>query len=190
MAKNDKEKDYEHRTYQFRIKKSNQLFSYCDEMCFGSKNLYNIGNFYIRQAYSGIKKEKDLRHENEETVINTINENIEALNNIKIKTFKDRKNYKNRKQKDKPSLFSPITKEKPLVSNMLLDGVFKLTEQIDYKSLPAQTNQGVLKLLSNDWKSFFNALKEYKINPSKFKGKPKMPKYAKKNGTKVATFTN
>ena len=190
MAKETKEKDCEYRTYQFRIKNNNSLFSYCDEMCFNSKNLYNIGNFYIRQAYSGLKKETALRYENQVFVINNINDNIEALNNIKIATFEKRKNYKNSKLKDKPSLFSHITKDNPFVSNMLLDGVFKLIEQVDYRSLPAQTNQAVLKLLNQDWKSFFEALKEYKINPCKFKGRPKMPHYAKKDSRKVAIFTN
>ena len=61
---------------------------------------------------------------------------------------------------------------------------------MDYKSLPAQTNDHTLILLSQDWKSFFCALKEYKINPDKFKGKPQIPRYAKKDGRKVAIFTN
>ena len=80
MKKKKTEKDCEYRTYQFRIKKSNPLFNYCDEMCFNSKNLYNIGNFYIRQAFSGLKKEEALRHENEITVINNINKNIGIIN--------------------------------------------------------------------------------------------------------------
>ena len=81
------EKDYEHRTYQFRIKKNNPLFEYCDEMCFKAKNLYNIANFYVRQAFSGIKKEPELRHDNETMVINTVNSCIKELNHIKVITF-------------------------------------------------------------------------------------------------------
>ncbi|WP_279146379.1 MULTISPECIES: RNA-guided endonuclease InsQ/TnpB family protein [Clostridium] len=189
------EKDYEHRTYQFRIKKNNPLFEYCDEMCFKAKNLYNIANFYVRQAFSGIKKEPELRHDNETMVINTVNSCIKELNHIKVITFEKRKNYNytdktKAKKKTKPALFRELDKNNSFISWCLLDGVFKLNKQADYKNLPAQTNQAVLKLLNQDWKSFFNALKEYKINPCKFKGRPKMPRYAKKNGRKVAAFTN
>lgn len=190
MVTNRKEKDYEYRTHQFRIKKSNPLFDYCDEMCFKAKNLYNIANFYIRQSYSGLRKEPGSRHQNETDVINTINGSIEELNKIKIKTFESRKNYKNKKPQEEPNLFKTVTREKSFVSNALLDGVFKITRQTDYLSLPAQTNQAVLQLLNQDWKSFFSASKEYKAKPDKFKGKPKIPHYAKKDGRKPAIFTN
>lgn len=109
MKQNKADKNYEHRTYQFRIKKSNPLFKYCDEMCFNSKNLYNIANFYIRQAFSGVKKEAALRHDNETTV----NSNIKKLNEIKIATFEKRKNYKlnsKRKPKTEPTLFKTLEK--------------------------------------------------------------------------------
>jgi len=190
FEKEKTEKDCEYRTYQFRIKKSNPLFNYCDEMCFNSKNLYNIGNFYIRQAFSGLKKEEALRHENEITVINNINNNIGALNKIKTTTFEKRKHYKNNEEKTEPKLLKTLDENNSFVSSSLLDSLFRLINQVDYRNLPAQTNDHTLKLLGQDWKSFFNALKEYKINPSKFKDKPKIPRYAKKYGKKVATFTN
>ncbi|MGH4140665.1 RNA-guided endonuclease InsQ/TnpB family protein [Clostridium sp.] len=196
MGQNNVDKNYEYRTYQFRIKKSNSLFKYCDEMCFNSKNLYNMANFYIRQAFSGIKKEPLARHENEATVITAINSNIDKLNEIKIVTFDKRKNYKLKSNapksepKTEPKLFKSLDQENYFIGWCLLDGVFKLTKQVDYTSLPAQTNQAVLKLVNQDWKSFFNAAKEYKINPNKFSGKPQIPHYAKKDGRKVATFTN
>lgn len=126
------EKDYEHRTYQFRIKKSNPLFKYCDKMCFNSKNLYNIANFYIRQAFSGVKKEAALRHENEITVISTVNTNIEELNNIKVITFENRKHYKSNgkiKPKTEPTLFKALDEDNSFIGWCLLDGVFKITIQ-------------------------------------------------------------
>jgi putative transposase len=50
-----------------------------------------------------------------------------------------------------------------------------------YKNLPAQTSQQILRVLDKNWKSYFNALKEYRIDPTKFLGKPGIPKYKEKN---------
>ncbi len=36
------------RTQKIKIKKSYRMYNYFDEICFNAKNLYNIGNFYIR----------------------------------------------------------------------------------------------------------------------------------------------
>ena len=46
-----------------------------------------------------------------------------------------------------------------------------------YKALPAKVSQQVLMLLEKNWKSFFEALQAYKEDPSKFTGRPKLPKY-------------
>ncbi|HMF33318.1 MAG TPA: transposase [Candidatus Lokiarchaeia archaeon] len=59
-----------------------------------------------------------------------------------------------------------------------------------YRTLPAQTNQQVLKLLFQNWRAFFAAVKEYKICPSKFMGRPRPPGYKPKDAECVATFTN
>src|SRR5690606_18684967 len=72
----------------------------------------------------------------------------------------------------------------------LLDAIFKITKQPDYIALPSHTNQGIMKLVFQDWDSYFEAIEDYKINPSKYKGKPNIPKYAKKNSRKVAFFSN
>jgi putative transposase len=59
-----------------------------------------------------------------------------------------------------------------------------------YKQLPAQTSQQILDLVMKNWKSYWSALKEYKINPSKFLGCPRPPKYKEKNGESICIFTN
>jgi putative transposase len=59
-----------------------------------------------------------------------------------------------------------------------------------YKALPAQCAQQTLKLLGKAWKSFFNAMKEWRSNPSKFLGRPKPPNYKEKGGETIITFTN
>lgn len=61
----------------------------------------------------------------------------------------------------------------------------------DHKALPAQTAQQVLKLLDKNWASFFKAMKAYKKNKSKFKSRPKLPRYKDtKKGKNIVIFTN
>jgi IS605 OrfB family transposase len=65
-----------------------------------------------------------------------------------------------------------------------------LKESENYKSLPAQTAQQILMLLDKSWKSFFKAVKEWKAHPEKFKERPRLPGYKRKNGEHVLIFTN
>ena len=63
------------------------------------------------------------------------------------------------------------------------------TEDNPYKMLPAQTAQQVLRDLDTNWKSTISAIKDYALHPSKYNGKPNIPKYKKKNGRAKTTFT-
>ena len=65
-----------------------------------------------------------------------------------------------------------------------------LKDKDAYRKLPSQTSQQILKLVNRNWKSYFRALKEYKVNPKKFKNKPRIPRYKKKNGESIVIFTN
>ncbi|MCB0744770.1 MAG: transposase [Ignavibacteriae bacterium] len=60
-----------------------------------------------------------------------------------------------------------------------LTGVFAEFDEENYRALPAQTSQQIIKSLFNNWKSYFRATKEFYKNPSKFNGKPVLPKYKK-----------
>lgn len=51
-----------------------------------------------------------------------------------------------------------------------------------YKQLMSQASQCTLQVLDRSWKSFFEGMKQYKKNPNKFLGRPKLPKYKKKDG--------
>lgn len=53
--------------------------------------------------------------------------------------------------------------------------MFKNDKQ--YKELMSQSSQCTLQVLERSWKSHFKANKEYDKSPSKFLGKPKIPKY-------------
>jgi putative transposase len=58
-----------------------------------------------------------------------------------------------------------------------------------FRRLPSNVAQQCLKSADQDWKSFFKGLKAYNKNPSKFLGRPQIPKYKKKDGRSVATYT-
>src|SRR5581483_847860 len=59
-----------------------------------------------------------------------------------------------------------------------------------YKALPAKVSQQVLMLLDKNWKAFFEALKAYEEDPSKFLGRPKLPKYKQKTeGRNILIYT-
>ena len=70
-----------------------------------------------------------------------------------------------------------------------LDKVLR-EESENYDTLPAQTAQQILKLVDKSWKSFFKAIREWKVHPDKFLDKPNPPHYKKKNGEHILVFTN
>jgi putative transposase len=59
-----------------------------------------------------------------------------------------------------------------------------------FKALPSKVSQQVLILLHKNWLSFFEALEAYKEDPSKFTGRPKLPKYKHKTeGRNILVYT-
>ncbi|MBG1271713.1 RNA-guided endonuclease InsQ/TnpB family protein [Nostoc sp. WHI] len=56
-----------------------------------------------------------------------------------------------------------------------LDTLFKQNE--NYKALPAKVAQLVLKQNADAWIAYYKALSAYKIDPTKFTGKPRPPSY-------------
>lgn len=123
------------RVEQHRIKKSHKFFHIIDDLCLKSKNMYNYGNYIIRQEFIETSKEKEqgLRD-----------------NAIWIQYNK---------------LFDMVKDSEP------------------YKEIGSNVGQATLRKLDKVWKSYFEGVKEYKKNPEKFLGMPRMPKYLpKENG--------
>lgn len=70
-----------------------------------------------------------------------------------------------------------------------LHHLMKNSEQ--YKELPAKASSTVLLSVQHNFKSFFRSLEEYKIKPSKFKGRPALPGYLDKvDGRFFVSYTN
>jgi putative transposase len=80
-------------------------------------------------------------------------------------------------------------KESKFLSYFDLDKLLKnLTELNYYKQMcKAQVAQQCLKQLNSNYTSYFKALKDFKVNPSKYKGMPKVPKF--KTEQNLITFT-
>lgn len=72
-----------------------------------------------------------------------------------------------------------------------LQHIFQEEKQQDYYSLPTKVAQQTMRMVDQNFRSFFNALKSFKDNKTKFKGKPKIPKYLDaKNGRYLLVYTS
>lgn len=73
-----------------------------------------------------------------------------------------------------------------------LDKLLKADEEYpDYKEMPtAQSAQQILRVLDSNWKAFFASIKNWSENKDKYLGRPKLPKYLKKNGNFLLILTN
>ena len=55
-----------------------------------------------------------------------------------------------------------------------------LLKDENYMALPRKVSNQILMLLDKNWKSFFKSIRDWKVNPGKYKGMPKLPKYLHK----------
>lgn len=75
-----------------------------------------------------------------------------------------------------------------------LDKIMKCTENLEgdvnYRLLKTQCSQQILKVLDQDIRSYLKSIKDYKKNPSKYKGRPELPLYKKRGGCFILYYTN
>jgi putative transposase len=88
-------------------------------------------------------------------VVDTLQTHIDAMN--------ERLSVKNRSRP-----FQLPSQESPFVNYRFLDALFKVMEQVDYRTLPAQSSQGVMQVVFQNWKSFFASIKDYRNHPEKY----------------------
>lgn len=193
--KNKKEEEKQYRTIQFLVKQGNPLNKYLMNLMHLSNNLYNATNFHIRQMYTGLKIEEGKRHSLQQEVIDLFSNTIPVINKHNTEKFhrlvnEDIMSAKKLKSYRKLTRFNMPTAEKSFVSYELLDAVFKTSKNKDYNSLPSHVNQGIMKTVYSDWKSFTEGLRDYKVNPNKYKGKPRPPRYKTKGVANELYFTN
>lgn len=183
-----------YRTYQIHIKKGHKLYPYFQELCHNANNLYNTTNFYIRQVHTSFKQNKTLEPLQQE-VMDTIEKWLPIVNDNQLTAYhkkmsKEKSKPTNERKEIKANLFESPTKEKSFVGYNFLDALFKTMKQKDYVSLPGQINQQVIKNAVQNWKSFFENLKDYQIYPEKYKARPNIPSYLPKGERKEVILSN
>lgn len=143
------------------------LLVYFNELCDNLKFLKNKSIFLIRQSITS--KNKTFLTQNEKDAIDYINKGLKEANiNRKNTYIKKHGNTKGFKKLDSS-----------FINYNILDAVFKGNNDSLYRNLPVHTAQRVIKKTNESFKSFFNAMKKYDKNKSKFNGRPKLPGYIK-----------
>lgn len=182
-----------YKTMQIWVKEGHRMYGYFQKMCRNAKNMHNTTNFYIRQVITGLTQEKELQPLQQE-VLDTIQLHLPKINDNQLLAYQKRVEKEKLKPIDEQKeiichLFDKPSKEKPYVDYNFLDALFKSMIQNDYRSLPTQSSQGIMRTVFQNWKSFYASLREYKINPSKFKGRPRIPRYSRAKEKEVS-FSN
>ena len=193
MAKEKQQEDKNHSTQQIWIKKGHRMYNYFQTMCENSKNMYNTTNFYIRQVYTALTSDKAL-HPLQKEVMDTLDNHIDSMNKVQRVAYEKRlakelEKPVEKQKKVKCNLFSLPDFSNPYVDYHYLDSLFKLIAQNDYKSLPVQSSQATMKTVFKNWKSYSASLKDWKVNRSKYTGKPRIPRYSRA-AMKEVEFTN
>ena len=150
-----------YRVVQSLIAHGNYIYDYCNSNAKLAKLLYNAALFRVRQIFTGYGKEQ--LSPNEQQVFDEVATLQETYPSIKVGK---------------------------VISYSHLEKLLRVTQNPDFfAGLPMQTAQGIVKQVTEDFKNWLSALKDYKKNPSKYLGKPKMPRY-KKNETMTFTISN
>lgn len=59
-----------------------------------------------------------------------------------------------------------------------------------YQNMGSNVGMETIKMLNKNWESFYRSIKDWKKNPKKYLGRPKLPKYLKKDGRYVLGIDN
>lgn len=182
-----------YKTMQIWVKKGHRMHEYFKEMCQNAKNMHNTTNFYIRQVFTALTQAKEWQPFQKE-VFDNIQKHLPEINDNQLavyqkKVVKEQSKPVEEQKEIKCHLFKEPSSENPYVGYTLLDALFKTMAQDDYRSLPTQSSQGVMKAVFQNWKSFYSGLRAYKADPSKFKARPKIPGYCRRKEKEVL-FSN
>ena len=138
--------------------KQHNLIQYCDEMTSLAKLFKNSVIFRCRQLLTAKNKNFTNLTQNEQQVLD------------EFKLTEDK--------------FKPISDKYYLPSYYHFVHLFTITNNVDYyNNLPMQSSQQIIKECLSDFKSYYNALKDYTKHLNKYTGKPKLPGYIKNNKT-------
>ena len=157
-----------YKTYTILVRSTNKEFlKYCSDNCQMAKLFRNSVIFRCRQLITAHYKllEGKALTDNEKQV----------LDEIKVLETK----------------FPKLKEKTPfMLSANQFEHLFKLTDNPDFRNVVSSHSAAqMIQTVLSDFKSFWKAMKIYKVNPSAFTGKPELPSYCKSKETTV-TFTN
>ena len=145
-----------YKIYQMVIK-DKELNKTFEEWSFLGHYLYNETLYIIRNLFTGLDKDYSLITANEEEVISNVFEALAMYNSENV-----------------------VGSNKRVPSYIFLNYYLSNYQRsTNYESLPRHTAQHIIKQALGDFKTWLAALKDYKKSPSKYTGKPKMPRYKK-----------
>ncbi|THF78013.1 RNA-guided endonuclease InsQ/TnpB family protein [Cohnella fermenti] len=178
-----------YRTYQVWIKPGHRLYAYADLLCREAKNLHNTTNFYIRQVFTALRQNEPLQPL-QQHVMDTLQANIGLMNERQLGAHQKRLQKQLLKPIDQRKdshcrLFELPTRASPYLNYAFLDCLFKVMEQADYRALPSQCSQWVMKGVFANWQSFFASIKDYLVHPDKYSGWPRIPGYTRAKAKEV-----
>lgn len=154
------------------------------------KCMYNVANFYIRNTMTGIKKSPEERTHLETEVLHYVFTGIQKANKA-IGQKRMKKKFEDLKLAQVGGMncaviayslasqepFQYPTAKKWFLSYNTLDAIFKFTDNPVYKRMNSQVNQNAIRKVIAAWEGYFESLKQYRINPAGYTGKPKIPGY-------------
>lgn len=154
------------------------------------KCMYNVANFYIRNTMTGIKKSPEERTHLETEVLHYVFTGIQKANEV-IGQKRMKKKFEDLKLAQVGGMncaiiayslasqepFQYPTAKKWFLPYNTLDAIFKFTDNPVYKRMNSQVNQNAIRKVIAAWEGYFESLKQYRINPAGYTGKPKIPGY-------------
>lgn len=170
-------------TVTVMIKHNNPVMSYLDQNMAKSRAVRNTANFLIRNVYTALDKSEDERTDNEKEVLDRVNTYLEVANEKKYQA------WLKKKEQGKAAEYKPFSfpdKDHRILSYGQIDAVLKYSKDPAYYGCTSQVNQQAIKKTCNSWKAFFESLKEWKQDPSKFTGRPNIPGYIREKKSTAA----
>ena len=178
----NKKKEITHTVVKLNVK-TNEFKSYLENMASVSNNLTNVVIYYCRQWFFYTQNlyyiENDIKdfkfHQYDSKKIDDLIQHMYNYNQQLLQRNK-----------------KPIDFIKYGLDAYFLHYYFKLINQDDYncKDLSSQTSQQIVKKVTQTFKSFKTSLIDYYKQKEKYKAKPELPRYKKKNSMSGFYFTN
>ena len=142
------------------INPKHELYDYCSTMTALSKNIYNAALFRVRNIFTGFNKD--------------------SLSDFEQEVFDEVALTENTYNCQIRHVISYNSLEKLMRAN---------NNPAFFAGLPMQSSQAMVRKATTDFKNWLTSLKMFKTDPTRFLGRPGMPRYIKSDRT-TAYITN